>query len=208
MPERRQAPRLGAAPEDRSATRRSRHRNAERWVARPPVGADREQRYGQQMATIYTCAAICKPGHVLTRDVSEVSPSKRCTSCGAAVLTPCTSCGSPIQGDLVVPGVVAIGFAYDPPDFCHECGCGPAGWARAVSRDRRRCLRAGQRPIHPSRRRRTAEPLPGAPRAGRGTSIPAFGDQLRAIDRLAVKVAPPRRVGEGCDARSAFSGRL
>ena len=127
MPERRQAPRLGAAPEDRSATRRSRHRNAERWVARPPVGADREQRYGQQMATIYTCAAICKPGHVLTRDVSEVSPSKRCTSCGAAVLTACTSCGSPIQGDLVVPGVVAIGFAYDPPDFCHECGT-PFPW--------------------------------------------------------------------------------
>lgn len=27
----------------------------------------------------------------------------------------------------MVPGVVAIGFAYDPPDFCHECGA-PFPW--------------------------------------------------------------------------------
>lgn len=79
------------------------------------------------MAHVYSRAAVCKRGHVLTRDISRISPGKRCTECGAAVLTGCPACNAPLQGELEVPGVVAVGFQYSPPDFCHDCGS-PFPW--------------------------------------------------------------------------------
>lgn len=79
------------------------------------------------MASMYTVAAVCKRGHALTEDISRISPGKRCSQCGAVVLTACVACGSPIRGELIVPGVVAIGFEYVPPDFCDDCGA-PFPW--------------------------------------------------------------------------------
>jgi hypothetical protein len=53
--------------------------------------------------------------------------AKRCPQCGAIVLTACPECGTRVRGDYDSPGVVALGFPYDPPKFCDECGA-PFPW--------------------------------------------------------------------------------
>lgn len=56
----------------------------------------------------------------------------RCPVCGAAVLTNCTGCGR-IRGDYDVPGVAMIGFEWDPPQFCDQCGT-PHPWVSRQGR--------------------------------------------------------------------------
>lgn len=79
------------------------------------------------MASVYTVAAVCKRGHALTRDVGRIPAAKRCPDCGAVVLTACPSCDAPIRGVFINTEIVAIGFPYDPPDFCEDCGA-PFPW--------------------------------------------------------------------------------
>jgi hypothetical protein len=75
----------------------------------------------------YTGAAVCTRGHAITKDVRRMEVAKRCPDCGAAVLTACRECGARIRGDYHSPGVVAIGFPYDRPKFCDDCGA-PFPW--------------------------------------------------------------------------------
>lgn len=72
----------------------------------------------------YDVAEICRNGHVIT-DMAGRFPAHRkkfCPDCGAATITACESCDSPIQGDYHVPGVVGFGGNREAPAFCHECG--------------------------------------------------------------------------------------
>jgi hypothetical protein len=77
----------------------------------------------------YMPAAVCRRGHVITKDSTSEHVGDRCPDCGARVLKWCPECNAPIPGRVVVPGVVAIGFAddYEPPKFCSRCGT-PFPW--------------------------------------------------------------------------------
>jgi hypothetical protein len=37
-------------------------------------------------------------------------------------LTTCARCGTPIRGEYISPGVIVVGFTFDPPAYCHNCG--------------------------------------------------------------------------------------
>ena len=37
-------------------------------------------------------------------------------------MTNCQSCDEPIRGDYHADNLVAVGFTYIPPAFCHKCG--------------------------------------------------------------------------------------
>jgi len=85
------------------------------------------------MVGIYRQGAVCKRGHVQTRDISRMPIGDRCPDCGAAVLKSCSRCGHRIRGDYDVPGVVAIGFSWEPPQFCDKCGA-PHPWVNRQGR--------------------------------------------------------------------------
>lgn len=77
----------------------------------------------------YEIATICLNGHVASSSTSNYR--KFCKECGKETISTCQSCGSNIQGDYNVPGVVALGSTYNPPSFCHECG-EPFPWTEMV----------------------------------------------------------------------------
>jgi hypothetical protein len=72
----------------------------------------------------YMTAEVCLSGHVITSAIERAPEmtSKFCATCGAGTIHACPSCGTAIRGDYEVPGVVAIGFTYRPPNHCHNCG--------------------------------------------------------------------------------------
>ncbi len=77
----------------------------------------------------YEVAQICLNGHVIT-DHYQSSPERRkdfCHQCGARTIHQCPNCNTNIQGDYVVPGVVAISGRRHAPAFCHRCGT-PFPW--------------------------------------------------------------------------------
>jgi hypothetical protein len=81
----------------------------------------------------FTTAAVCKRGHVATRDVTSHAASERCSRCGAMIMSTCASCGQRIRGVLITPGVVNLGQTYTPPQFCDQCGT-PHPWAGRQAR--------------------------------------------------------------------------
>ena len=82
----------------------------------------------------YRPAAICRRGHVMTRDATITSlATRRCQTCGAEVITRCPSCNGMIRGHYFVPGVIGFGGNYTPPDFCADCGA-PFPWASRQAR--------------------------------------------------------------------------
>lgn len=80
----------------------------------------------------YMPAAVCRRGHVDVIDASLKAPSSHCSTCGAEVLTGCSSCGHRIRGRYRVPGVIG-GGSYSPPSFCDGCGS-PFPWAGRKAR--------------------------------------------------------------------------
>ncbi len=81
-------------------------------------------------------AAICRIGHVVSRDAEADPPPRRCPACGVNVFTECLDCGEPFRGPAfsLVPdanGLPRRAFAvggYVPPWTCHKCG-EPHPWA-------------------------------------------------------------------------------
>jgi len=78
----------------------------------------------------YHQAQICLKGHSITafNDTSSARRKQFCDECGAATVTNCPACNSPIRGDYEVPGVVAL-YPYEPPAFCADCGA-PLPWTQ------------------------------------------------------------------------------
>jgi hypothetical protein len=72
----------------------------------------------------YLTAEVCLSGHTTTSRVEDTPEltSRFCPHCGVETIQACPSCKAAIRGDYEVPGVVAIGFAYCPPNHCHNCG--------------------------------------------------------------------------------------
>src|SRR6266851_5508862 len=70
----------------------------------------------------YDTAQICLNGHVISQfAVSQPQGSQKfCQSCGAATITNCQNCNTPIRG-YYHAGVVGM-FGYSAPGFCHNCG--------------------------------------------------------------------------------------
>ncbi|MCK0471423.1 DUF2321 domain-containing protein [Halalkalibacter sp. APA_J-10(15)] len=77
----------------------------------------------------YQNATICINGHVASRDTSNYR--KFCKECGQKTISLCQNCHTNIQGEYDTPGVAMIGFSYDPPSFCHECG-NPYPWISQI----------------------------------------------------------------------------
>jgi hypothetical protein len=72
----------------------------------------------------YSIAQICLNGHCISPSVDR-SPERsqnHCRDCGAKTITQCPACNENINGTYNVPGVVAIGFEYHVPSYCHNCG--------------------------------------------------------------------------------------
>jgi hypothetical protein len=79
----------------------------------------------------YDIAQVCLNGHVAnssTQRFPEFS-KKYCKHCGAATISTCDSCNTPIQGEYHVSGVVGVSD-YAPPAHCHACGT-PFPWTQA-----------------------------------------------------------------------------
>jgi hypothetical protein len=72
----------------------------------------------------YDDAEVCLNGHVINPTVRASPELNRnyCPDCGARTITNCSNCGTAIRGDYHSSVVVAIGFPYDPPAYCGECG--------------------------------------------------------------------------------------
>ena len=71
----------------------------------------------------YCNASVCLNGHTVTQDLSISSTRLAfCKKCGAKSIVRCPNCSAPIHGPYETPGVIAIGFSYHPPAYCHSCG--------------------------------------------------------------------------------------
>ena len=58
----------------------------------------------------HTRAAICRLGHVVSRDIELDAPDRRCPKCGVTVFSECVTCSEPIEGP-----------EYEPPTLCRRC---------------------------------------------------------------------------------------
>lgn len=84
----------------------------------------------------YHTSQVCLNGHVIT-DRYDSNPEFRrnfCPDCGAATITACPECNTPIQGDYEVRGVAVLStWKTTAPAFCHNCGT-PLPWTEARAR--------------------------------------------------------------------------
>jgi hypothetical protein len=75
---------------------------------------------------------VCRNGHVIT-DLLRSCPERalsHCDRCGATTLDRCPTCGRPLQGAVVVPGMSTLGTRVAPA-CCSSCGA-PFPWAKAT----------------------------------------------------------------------------
>jgi hypothetical protein len=66
---------------------------------------------------------VCRNGHVIT-DLLGAFPERarsHCDRCGAETLTRCPTCGQPLPGAVLVPGLVPVG-SRSAPAHCAACG--------------------------------------------------------------------------------------
>lgn len=71
----------------------------------------------------YDTAQVCRNGHAVN-SMAASSPQYNesfCGECGAATLTACEGCGSPIRG-YYHSDVVVIGSRFKPSAYCYQCG--------------------------------------------------------------------------------------
>jgi hypothetical protein len=73
----------------------------------------------------YYTAAVCRRGHAASHriELNKEPPPEHCYKCGAAVLTVCGACQTPLRGGRT--GVATLNF--EPDSFC-SCGQ-PQPWA-------------------------------------------------------------------------------
>lgn len=77
----------------------------------------------------YLDSTICLNGHVASSN--NANYRKFCKDCGTETISSCQNCGTSIQGNYEVPGVIGFGTRYEAPSFCHECGK-PYPWTEQV----------------------------------------------------------------------------
>ena len=72
----------------------------------------------------YDSAQICLNGHVVnSMALTESGHNKKfCDQCGTSTTMECSQCKSKIKGPYHYPNIVSIGFGYDAPKFCDNCG--------------------------------------------------------------------------------------
>ena len=85
----------------------------------------------------YDIAQICNNGHIITSRFASRPESRKkfCDKCGAATITNCQNCNSPIRGYsrpiIDDSGGLVMGFSLSaPPSFCPDCGK-PFPWTEA-----------------------------------------------------------------------------
>ena len=85
----------------------------------------------------YDIAQICNNGHIITSRFASRPESRKkfCDKCGAATITNCQNCNSPIRGYsrpiIDDSGGLVMGFSLSaPPSFCPDCGK-PYPWTEA-----------------------------------------------------------------------------
>jgi hypothetical protein len=68
-------------------------------------------------------AQICLNGHCINSAYNKLPQFNQdfCDKCGEKTITQCTECGVNILGDYE-NGVMAIGFEFHSPEYCHNCG--------------------------------------------------------------------------------------
>lgn len=88
----------------------------------------------------YKTAQICLNGHITNQSCEDfdVKNSSNCTLCGAKTITYCTSCKTPIRGNLCSTSfdrlsnqncTSCIEEILEEPAFCHNCGK-PYPWTK------------------------------------------------------------------------------
>jgi len=87
----------------------------------------------------HTRAAICRLGHLASRDVEEEQIERRCRSCGVEVFSRCVSCNAPVRGPEFTlrqgppPSLVRVYIGgYRLPERCDRCDRAHP-WARFVT---------------------------------------------------------------------------
>ena len=85
----------------------------------------------------YDIAQICNNGHIITSRFASRPESRKkfCDKCGAATITNCQNCNSPIRGysrpTIDDSGGLVMGSSLSaPPSFCPDCGK-PYPWTEA-----------------------------------------------------------------------------
>ena len=88
----------------------------------------------------YDIAQICNNGHIITSRFASRPESRKkfCDKCGAATITNCQNCNSPIRGYsrpiIDDSGGLVMGSSLSaPPIFCPDCG-EPYPWTEAKLR--------------------------------------------------------------------------
>lgn len=91
----------------------------------------------------HTRAAICRLGHIVSRDVEEERVERRCPDCGVEVLSRCVDCNTPVLGPEFTlrqgppPTLLRVYIgAYRVPESCGRCQR-PHPWARFVASETR-----------------------------------------------------------------------
>lgn len=81
----------------------------------------------------YHCAQICLNGHCISARIDDCPEhdQRYCHICGAETIMACPKCNAFIRGDHEVEGVIAFGFPYPVPAYCHNCGK-PYPWTEAA----------------------------------------------------------------------------
>ena len=71
----------------------------------------------------YDVAQICRNGHVITKRARGYPQHQKkfCDRCGAEGIMLCPTCGTPIQGEYDVPGVLSFTDTYRAPAYCPGC---------------------------------------------------------------------------------------
>lgn len=76
---------------------------------------------------------VCHNGHVITASLYREPQQglSHCDRCGAATLDRCATCGHPLRGSTVLPGLTTVGRPR-PPSYCDLCGAA-FPWAQPLA---------------------------------------------------------------------------
>lgn len=77
----------------------------------------------------YNYATICENGHVVSSMQRNYQP--HCEKCGAKTTSFCMNCNKPIHGRYEFEDAFEIGFEYEKPYYCWNCGK-PYPWTEKI----------------------------------------------------------------------------